>query len=167
MGWLANTDRWLIETVTEPCAHFIERETGVTNFTVARFCLITVGAVDTVRVYQEPLTTFRWVGLTATLAMIAARFINIVITERALMRRQLFVNDEKHGVIRIARLLNLVLLAPLLAVQLVAALFGSIDGHSMVWNVACLAHFYFSACDRPPPQEVREPLFARLAREPS
>ena len=142
-------DRWLIERAFEPASALALRW-GVEPSTVTRFLLITYLAGNITQAINDG-SRWRWTYSAIAIPVVALRMWYLARIERMIRRG---ANPEKHGLAEIA--LRMVLLWLACASAILCMLLAKV-APSDVGFFAALLHFYFSACDRPPPQEQREP----------
>ncbi len=162
-------DQRLIEHVFEPAAGRLETWTGVSNFTAARFCVVAYAAsvVGEALIDRSSMLRSIWIALAALSPLyVAGSFMTIAQCERDTGRG--LRNSEKILGYRIAERYSQLSICALLWFHLV--LIGAIDswrgitpfdlGIWLYW-----AHLWLRACDHPPPQEEKEPMFLRHALE--
>ncbi len=146
---IERADRWLLERLFEPVAHFCERGFGLTNFMLARFCVILLAASDATRFWQDP-DGWQLTVLLASLTITLVRF-----SQLSKLEGMIGANSEKH--LRPMAGVRMFYVALLLSVVGLGCVGGwSADRLLMLLGtLGFWAHMYFSAADRPPPIEEK------------
>lgn len=162
MGALHRLDEWLIDKAVAPVAHKIEHATGINNFVLANYLLGGMVAADAVRALNEQ-TAVNWFVCAAGVLIAAVRYVWVIFLERRIKKSGLLRNDERV-LAQTWRIMQSLVMFIFYGPVLLFWSFGS--GVSILSFCGCLSmwlHLYLAACDRPPPQQVREPVFGKLA----
>ena len=155
---LQRIDACLLQ-IFQACAHWIERHTGITNFTLARFLAVCWGASVVAEAFRDHSVLglkIAWIALAMTLPVVMFSWFWLIANLERQAGRSTFSNQDKiisYG----ARQLQLSLTVCLSSLALLAFKVTPID----VGTVAICAHYYFRAADRMPPQRESEPLFVK------
>lgn len=156
MSWLQTLDDALIDKVANPIAHKIEHATGISNFTLALFVLLIWPATAGAAALNKQTAT-EWIMCALTVLVSASRYAFLTMLDRRTRRNALGNEDRLWS--WWWRKAETILILCCLPFNLLLWRISLADiGMWAVW-----VHLYFAACDRPPPQQVREPLFARPA----
>lgn len=155
MSWLQKMDDALIDKIANPIAHKIEHATGVSNFTLAAFVLVIWPAAAGADALNRQRAIDWFICAMAVLAS-AGRYAFLALLERRSRRKSALGNEDRLWS-RFWRKGETVLILCILPFNILAWKISLADiGMWAVW-----VHLYFAACDRAPPKQVREPLFAR------
>lgn len=153
MSFLETIDRWVIERVFEPAAHWLENLAGVDNFMLARSGVVAwaAAACSAVLLPNDALAARAYVAVfaAATLSVSVGLFWYIRTVERSCERG--FSNPGKASSAQ--RWIRSILSASML-ISLLAP--GSGISAITIGFAAYWAYSYFVACDRSPPQEVQQ-----------
>ncbi len=144
---IERADRWLLEKVFEPVAHFCERGFGLTVFTLARFCIILVPATEATEFWQQ---SDAW-RLTVLLISIAIALVRLWAVSG--LEGMTGANPEKHfWPMMYMRMFYSAL------VVFDAVFFALVGSQYLLIAIATFgfwSHLYFAASDRPPPIEEK------------
>jgi len=149
---IERTDRWLIERIAEPIAHFTEAAFGLSGFTLARFFVILLPVADATSFWQKG-GPMRFGFLLISLFAALLRLWSV-----AKLEGLTGANPEKHlrvfPAVRVFYIGLVACIALLFYITEEAASLLNLIGYS-----GFLAHLYFCACDRPPPLGETSPFW--------
>lgn len=159
MSWMQKFDDWMIDKVASPVAHKVEAETGVTNFGFANYVLVIWPATAGATALSKQSARW-WVLAGLVLIVAAARYFWVVWLERKSQRSGMFANVERLTHRWWRNWQTFLVMFGVVSSTLLLSVSLSDLGTLAIW-----VHLYLSACNRPPPQEVKQPLFAQPATQ--
>lgn len=151
MGPIVKLDRWFMERVFEPIAWWCERRFGFTAARLALPLIMVWLAAYLAMVISNPGV---WRSIYAAIALVIAPARTWQLSRRVI--RHGTANAEKHDVANIAlRQMMLWFGGAAWLLGFIVIVAGGTPSITVmdIGNTACTLHFFFAACDAPPPAE--------------